>query len=110
MAATASGPLRAIAAASSSAASTAPPGSARRLTTPEGVGALGVDRVPGQRELHRQAVGHAARQAAQRAAGGDERALDLGDAEPGAARGDDEVAGQGDLEAARRPRSPRSPR
>ena len=57
-------------------------------------------RVAGQRQLHRDAVGDAARQAQERAAGRDERALDLGDAELGLAGGDDEVAGQRDLEPA----------
>ena len=67
---------------------------------PELVGALGRDRVAGQRQLHRDAVGDAARQAHERAAGRDERALDLRDPELGLAGGDDEVAGQRDLEPA----------
>ncbi len=36
----------------------------------------------------------------QRAAGGDERALGLGDPQLGAARGDDQIAGERDLHAA----------
>jgi hypothetical protein len=97
----ASGPLRVIAAASSSAASTAPPGSLSRLTRPSSAAALGGDRVAGERHLHRHAVGDALRQAQQRAARGDQRALDLGDAELAPARGDEQVARQRDLEAAR---------
>ena len=44
-------------------------------------GALSEDRLAGERQLHRHVVGQRARQAQQRAAGGHERALDLGDAE-----------------------------
>src|SRR5689334_18483244 len=67
---------------------------------PELVAALGGDRVAGQGQLHRDAVGDPARQAHERAAGGDERALDLGDPELRLAGRDDEVAGQRDLEPA----------
>ena len=100
MAASASGPLAAIAAASSRAAATAPPGSATRLTSPTRVRALGGDRVAGQRQLHREAVRDPPRQPHQRAAGRHEPALDLRDAELGVARGDDQVARERDLEAA----------
>ena len=68
---------------------------------PELVEALGGERVAGQRQLHDDVVGHPPRQAQQRAAGGDERALGLGDAHLRALRGDDQVAGQRDLHAAR---------
>src|SRR5512133_2899919 len=67
---------------------------------PQLVGALGRDRVAGQRQLHRDAVGDAARQAQERARGRDERALELGDPELGLAGRDDEVAGERDLEPA----------
>ena len=100
MAASASGPLRAIAAGELERGVDRAARLGQAVDDAERVGALGVDRVAGERELHGQAVGHPARQAQQRAGGGDERALDLGDAEPGAPRGDDEVAGQRDLEAA----------
>ena len=48
---------------------------------PELVRALGVDRIAGQRQLHRDVAGQHAREPQQRAAGGDQRALDLGDPE-----------------------------
>jgi hypothetical protein len=63
--------------------------------------ALGVHRIAGEQHLHRGAVADALRQAQDRAAAGDERALDLREPEPRPARRDDEVAGQRHLEAAR---------
>src|SRR2546423_10397184 len=64
------------------------------------VSALGVDRVAGERQLHRHVVRNSARDAQERAAGGDEAALRLRDAQTRPAGGDDQVAGQGDLEPA----------
>ena len=96
----ASGPLRAMRAASSCAPASASPGSVSRETIAELRGALGADRLAGQGQLHRQVVRDPARQAQQRAGGGHQPALDLGDAEAGVAGGDDEVARQRDLEAA----------
>ena len=110
VAASASGAFLAIAAASSSARVERLARLGEAVDEPELVAALGGDRVAGQRQLHRHAVGHPLRQAQQRAAGGDERALDLRDAELRARGGDDQVAGQRDLEARRRRRSPRSRR
>ena len=64
------------------------------------VEALGGHRVAGERQLHDDVVGHAPRQPQQRAAGGHERALGLGDPHFGALGGDDQIAGERDLHAA----------
>src|SRR6202034_4541851 len=64
------------------------------------VGDLGVDRVTGQRRLHRQVQGELAAEAEEPATGGDQAPLHLGDAEARILRGDDEVAGTDDLGAA----------
>ena len=74
-AASASGPLAAIAAASSRAAATASPGSASRLTIPIACARSARDRVAGERQLHRQVVGDplAAAGAARRAAATSQR-------------------------------------
>ena len=64
------------------------------------VEALGGQRVAGEGQLHDDVVGHPPGQAQQRAAGGDERALGLGDPHLGALGGDDQVAGERDLHAA----------
>ena len=77
-----------------------PPGSVSRLTIPISCRALGADRVAGEGELHRQVVRDPARQPQQRAGGGDQPALDLGDAEARVARGHDQVARERDLEPA----------
>jgi AcrR family transcriptional regulator len=66
----------------------------------EGVQALGLDGIAGQRQLHHHVVGHAARQAQQRTGSRDESASYLGQRETRGARGDDEVAGDGHLEPA----------
>ena len=64
------------------------------------VGQLGADRVAGERQLHGDVERDLAGQAEQAAGAGDERPLDLGDAERGGGGGDDQVAGQHDLGAA----------
>src|SRR5215218_152557 len=64
------------------------------------VAPLGGNRVPGQCHLHGDVERDATRQAQQCAAGGDETALDLRDAQLGLARGDDQVTRQCDLEPA----------
>src|SRR6478672_8674393 len=58
-------------------------------------------RADGRGELQRDAVRHALRDAQQSARAGDEATLDLRDAESRALGRDEQVAGQGDLEAAR---------
>ena len=72
--------------------------------------ALGADRVAGQGHLHRQVVRHPLRQAQQRAAGRDQRALGLRDAElaPRARRRSGRRRARS--RSRRRPRSPRSRR
>src|SRR5918998_1169253 len=64
------------------------------------VGQLGRDGIAREGQFHRHVEGNLARQAEQAAGRGHERPLDLGDAERGGRRGDDEVAGQHDLGAA----------
>ena len=97
----ASGPFLASVAASSSATSTALPGLGEAVDHAELVEALGGHRVAGERQLHHHVVGHPPRQAQQRAAGRHQRALGLGDAQLGALRRNDQVAGERDLHAAR---------
>src|SRR3954451_10067785 len=68
---------------------------------PELVAAFGGDRVAGQGELHRRALRDPPRQPQQRAAGGDQRPLHLGDPELRGTAGHDQVARERDLEPAR---------
>ena len=96
----ASGPFLARRAASSSATVDGRAGLGEAVDDAELVEALGGQRVAGERELHDHVVGHPPGQAQQRAAGGDQRALGLGDAQLGALGGDDQVAGERDLHAA----------
>ena len=74
---------------------------AQRVDQPERVRALGGDRVAGDRELHRDVARQHPREPEQPARARDQRALDLGDAEGGGGRGDDEVARADQLAAAR---------
>ena len=108
--ASASGPLAAIVAASSSAASSAAALLGHAVDEPELVAALGGDRIAGQRQLVGDVARQHARQSQQPAAGGDERALDLGDAELGAARRRRSDRRRARSRARRPRRSPRSRR
>ena len=74
---------------------------AERVHPAEVVGALGREIEPsGERQLHRDVARQLARQAEQPARGGDQIALDLGDAEHRGARRDQQIARERDLGAA----------
>ena len=100
VAASASGPLGMIAPARSSAPGERLAGVGEAIDEAQRVGALGDDRVAREGELHRDVVRDPRGQPQQAAGRGHQRALDLGQAEAGAAGRDDEVAGQRDLETA----------
>jgi hypothetical protein len=96
---TATGPFAQIRSASRTASSTARP-ARQHVHEPEPLGALRVERIAGERELAgdvgRERVRGAERTAVER----EQAALHLGQREAGAARGDDEIAREHDLEAA----------
>ena len=101
VAATASGPLAAIVVGQLDGRRPAPPpSSTTRLTRPTAARPLGVDRLAGQQQLQGDGPRHPLRQQQSGSAGGDQRPLHLGDAEPRRPPGDDEVAREHQLEPA----------
>ena len=98
VAATASGPLAAIARRAHGRGQR-PPGAVSRLTRPKWWRAARRG-LTGQRELHGDLVGYPPGQPQQAARGGHQAALDLREAELRVVRRDDQVAGQRDLAAA----------
>ena len=101
------GGRRAIRCASSSACSSHCLLLDHRVDEPRLARLVGVDPAPGEDQLHRPLLAEHARQPLGAAAAGDDPERDLGLAELGRLGGDDQVAGERELDSRRRAPSPR---
>ena len=96
---TETGALVQICWASASASARAWPGSVRTLTKPDLVGACRVNRTPGEDQLPGDIEGQGPRRPEEAGAGRHHPDADLRQAEARRARGDDQIAGEDDLES-----------